>query len=163
MCAVDTEFVIPVHVVHVDQSFLLKIINHFEISYSFRYRKLVWRLSGSDHRVWTELCLRLWQSHGAQVFANKIRKYAIDCFPGETPAGGDLRSLLATCTMQSVQRALFGHDPYHFSLPVFRGGVTSGFEGVEAPPKFFKQFGSVPDSDYWLAPQNFINNSCRIC
>ena len=32
------------------------------------------------------------------VFANKIRKYANNCFPGETPAIGDLRPLVATHT-----------------------------------------------------------------
>ena len=43
-----------------------------------------------------EIGLNMWQSHSAQRIANKIRNFANDCFSGETPAGGDLWTLLAT-------------------------------------------------------------------
>ena len=58
----------------------------------------------------------LWQATAHSVFANQIRKYSNDCFPGETPGGGDLRTLLATRTMQSVRCAIFDHEPYQFTI-----------------------------------------------
>ena len=32
----------------------------------------------------------------------------MNCFSAQKPTGGDLRTLLATCTMQSVRCAVFG-------------------------------------------------------
>ena len=49
----------------------------------------------------------MWQSHSDQRIANKIRNMQMTVL-GKTSAGGDLRTLLATRTKQSVRCILFG-------------------------------------------------------
>ena len=70
----------------------------------------------------------MWQSHSAPRICEFIRKYANDCFPGDTPAGRDLRTSFAIEIGTTL--TFTDHVINHWSITVYSMFISYHFISI---------------------------------